>query len=88
MAGKSNLRTFFLSAWSFDKLRKTGTDIVLIPSYSLNVSKRSTEPWVDSLKALAKWFEMYVVAPDDRFKCHAHPSFGHVLIICPNRAFH
>lgn len=46
------------AAWFFDKLRKAGVDIVLIPSYSLNVSQRSIELWVDSLKALSKWFDV------------------------------
>lgn len=31
------------AAWFFDKVRKAGADIVLIPSYSLNISKRSIE---------------------------------------------
>ncbi|OGM21445.1 hypothetical protein A2863_00400 [Candidatus Woesebacteria bacterium RIFCSPHIGHO2_01_FULL_38_9b] len=74
------------AAWFFDKLRKAGADIVLIPSYSLNVSKRSTELWVDSLKALAKWFDMYVVAPGTiGSNATPYPSFGHALIVCPNR---
>jgi predicted amidohydrolase len=51
------------AAWFFNQLQKAGVDVVLIPSYSLNVSKRSTELWVDSLKALAKWFDVYIVAP-------------------------
>lgn len=74
------------AAWFFDKLRKAGADIVLIPSYSLNVSKRSTELWVDSLKALAKWFDVYIVAPGTIGQnATDYPSFGHALIICPNR---
>lgn len=74
------------AAWFFDKLRDAGVDIVLIPSYSLNVSKRSIELWVDSLKALAKWFDMYVVAPGTIGPNGTDfPSFGHSLIICPNR---
>jgi predicted amidohydrolase len=74
------------AAWFFDKLRKAGTDIILIPSYSLNVSKRSIELWVDSLKALAKWFDVYVVAPGTVGpNTTEYPSFGHALIVCPNR---
>lgn len=74
------------AAWFFDKLRKAGADIVLIPSYSLNVSKRSTELWVDSLKALAKWFDVYIVAPGTiGANATQYPSFGHALIVCPNR---
>jgi len=74
------------AAWFFDKLRKAGVDIVLIPSYSLNVSKRSIELWVDSLKALAKWFDVYVIAPGTIGSNGTDfPSFGHALIICPNR---
>ena len=74
------------AAWFFDKLRKAGADIVLIPSYSLNVSKRSTELWTDSLKALAKWFDVYIVAPGTiGSNATPYPSFGHALIICPNR---
>ncbi len=74
------------AAWFFDKLRKAGVDIILIPSYSLNVSKRSVELWVDSLKALAKWFDVYVVAPGTIGPNGTDfPSFGHALIICPNR---
>lgn len=74
------------AAWFFDKLRKAGADIILIPSYSLNVSRRSIELWVDSLKALAKWFDVYVVAPGTIGPNSTEfPSFGHALIICPNR---
>ncbi|KKS43974.1 MAG: Nitrilase/cyanide hydratase and apolipoprotein N-acyltransferase [candidate division CPR1 bacterium GW2011_GWA2_42_17] len=74
------------AAWFFDKLRKAGADIVLIPSYSLNVSKRSTELWIDSLKALAKWFDVYIVASGTIGEnATDFPSFGHALIICPNR---
>lgn len=74
------------AAWFFDKLRKAGADIILIPSYSLNVSKRSVELWTDSLKALAKWFDVYVVAPGTIGKnATEFPSFGHALIVCPNR---
>ena len=74
------------AAWFFDELRKAGVEIVLIPSYSLNVSPRSIELWVDSLKALAKWFDVYVVAPGTIGKnATEYPSFGHALIICPKR---
>lgn len=74
------------AAWFFDKLRKAEVDIVLIPSYSLNVSKRSIEIWVDSLKALAKWFDVYIAAPGTIGpNATEYPSFGHSLIICPNR---
>jgi len=74
------------AAWFFDKLRKAGVEIVLIPSYSLNVSKRSIELWVDSLKALAKWFDVYIIAPGTIGKnATEYPSFGHALIICPKR---
>jgi len=74
------------AAWFFDKLRKAGVEIVLIPSYSLNVSQRSVELWVDSLKALAKWFDVYIVAPGTIGKnATEYPSFGHALIICPKR---
>jgi len=74
------------SAWFFDKLRKSGVDVILIPSYSLNISKRSVELWVDSLKALAKWFDVYIIAPGTIGpNATDYPSFGHALIICPNR---
>jgi predicted amidohydrolase len=74
------------AAWFFDELRKAGADIILIPSYSVNVSKRSVELWVDSLKALAKWFDVYIVAPGTIGpNATQYPSFGHALIICPNR---
>ncbi len=74
------------AAWFFDKLKKAGVDIVLIPSYSLNVSKRSIELWVDSLKALSKWFDVYIAAPGTIGPNGTDfPSFGHALIICPNR---
>ena len=74
------------AAWFFDKLRKAGADIVLIPSYSLNVSKRSVELWIDSLKALSKWFDVYICAPGTiGANATDYPSFGHSLIICPNR---
>lgn len=74
------------SAWFFDMLRKQDCDIVLIPSYSLNISKRSIELWVDSLKALCKWFDMYILAPGTVGKNSTqYDSFGHSLILCPNR---
>jgi omega-amidase len=74
------------AAWFFDKLRKSGVDIVLNPSYSVNVSPRSVELWTDSLKALAKWFDVYVVAPGTIGpNATKFPSFGHALIICPSR---
>jgi len=74
------------ASWFFDKIKRTGVDIVLIPSYSLNVSKRSTDLWVDSLKALAKWFDLYIIAPGTVGKnTTEYSSFGHALIICPNR---
>jgi len=74
------------AAWFFDKLKKAGVDIVLIPSYSLNVSPRSVELWTDSLKALSKWFDVYIVAPGTVGKnATEFDSFGHSLIICPNR---
>lgn len=72
------------AAWFFDKLRKAGADVVLIPSYSLNVSQRSIELWTDSLKALAKWFDVYIVALGTIGKNSTEfPSFGHALIISP-----
>lgn len=74
------------AAWFFDQLRKKDVDIVLIPSYSLNVSKRSVELWTDSLKALSKWFDVYIVASGTIGpNATDYPSFGHALIICPNR---
>jgi predicted amidohydrolase len=74
------------ASWFFDKLRKAGADIILVPSYSLNVSKRSLELWVDSLKALSKWFDVYIVAPGTIGENSTqYSSFGHSLIICPNR---
>lgn len=74
------------AAWFFDKLRESEVDIVLIPSYSVNISKRSIELWVDSLKALAKWFDVYIIAPGTIGKNSTdYSSFGHSLIICPNR---
>jgi len=74
------------AAWFFDKLYKAGVDIVLVPSYSINVLGRSIELWVDSLKALAKWFNVYIVAPGTVGpNATDYPSFGHSLIICPSR---
>lgn len=74
------------AAWFFDRLRKAGVDIVLVPSYSLNVSGRSIGMWVDSLKALAKWFNVYIIAPGTiGSNATVYPSFGHSLIICPSR---
>lgn len=74
------------AAWFFDRLRKAGVDIVLAPSYSLNVSGRSIEMWVDSLKALAKWFNVYIIAPGTIGpNTTDYSSFGHSLIICPSR---
>ncbi|MDD3661615.1 MAG: hypothetical protein PHG63_00975 [Candidatus Dojkabacteria bacterium] len=74
------------SSWFFDAVRKAGADVVLIPSFSLNVSPRSIELWVDSLKANAKWFDVYTVAPGTIGENRTEfPSFGHALIICPNR---
>ena len=74
------------AAWFFDQLKKAGVDIVLIPSYSLNISRRSVDLWVDSLSALAKWFDVYIIAPGTIGPNGTdYPSFGHALIICPNR---
>ena len=74
------------AAWFFDKLRKSGVEIVLVPSYSINVSERSIELWTNLLKALAKWFSVYVLAPGTIGKNDTEwPSFGHALIICPKR---
>lgn len=74
------------AAWFFDKLRKASVDVVLIPSYSLNVSDRSIGLWTDSLLALAKWFDVYIVAPGTIGKnATQYPSFGHAMIICPKR---
>ena len=74
------------AAWFFDKLKKAGVDIILVPSYSLNVAKRSQELWVDSLKTLSKWFDVYIVAPGTAGQnMTEYSSFGHPLIICPNR---
>lgn len=72
--------------WFIDMLRKDGVDILLIPSYSLNVSERSIALWTDSLKALAKWFDVYIVASGTVGKnITDYPSFGHAMIICPSR---
>lgn len=39
-----------------------------------------------SLKALAKWFDVYIVAPETIGpNSTQYPSFGHALIICPKR---
>ena len=74
------------AAWFFDELRKAKVEMVLIPSYSLNLSKRSVELWTDSLKALAKWFDVYVIASGTvGANATGYPSFGHALIVCPNR---
>jgi predicted amidohydrolase len=74
------------ASWFFDKLNKAGVDIILVPSYSINVSPRSVELWVDSLKALAKWFDVYIVAPGTvGVNTTEYPSFGHALIVCPKR---
>jgi predicted amidohydrolase len=74
------------AAWFFEKLYKAGVEIVLVPSYSISVSERSIELWTNSLKALAKWFSVYVLAPGTIGKNTTDwPSFGHALIICPKR---
>lgn len=74
------------AAWFFEKLYKAGVEIVLIPSYSLSVSERSIQLWTDSLKALAKWFSVYILAPGTIGRNATQwPSFGHALIICPKR---
>jgi predicted amidohydrolase len=74
------------SAWFFNELKKAGVEIILIPSYSLNMSERSIGNWVDSLHALAKWFEIYILAPGTIGQnVTPYPSFGHALIISPKR---
>jgi len=74
------------AAWFFDQIRRAGADVVLVPSYSLNVSKRSVGLWVDSLKTLSKWFDVYILAPGTiGLNNTDFASFGHALIICPNR---
>ena len=72
------------AAWFFDALRKREVDIVLVPSYSLNISKRSIELWTDSLKSLSKWFDVYILAPGTIGKnATPYKSFGHALIYSP-----
>jgi predicted amidohydrolase len=74
------------ASWFFDAIRKAGVDVVLIPSYSINVSRRSIGLWIDSLKSLSKWFDVYVVASGTVGKNNTdYDSFGHALIVCPNR---
>jgi predicted amidohydrolase len=74
------------AAWFFEKLYKAGVEIVLVPSYSISISERSIELWTNSLKALAKWFSVYVLAPGTVGRNDTEwPSFGHALIICPKR---
>jgi predicted amidohydrolase len=72
------------AAWYFEELRKAHVDIVLAPSYSLTVTKRSVSLWTNSLIALANWFDMYIVAPGTiGDNTTDFPSFGHALIISP-----
>lgn len=72
------------AAWFFDKLRRAGVELVLVPSLSINVSnsKYDIDLWVDSLKALSKWFYMAIVAPGTvGGNTSSFSSFGHALII-------
>lgn len=74
------------AAWFFEELRKANVDVVLVPSYSLNVTPRSVNIWVDSLKALANWFDLFIVAPGTVGpNMTSFPSFGHALIISPEK---
>lgn len=74
------------AAWFFDRIRKAGADVILVPSYSLNVSQRSVKLWTDSIKALTKWFDLYVVTSGTVGPNNTKfPSFGHALIVCPGR---
>jgi len=74
------------AAWFFNKLARAGVDVILVPSYSLDVSRRSIGLWIDSLKALSKWFDVYIAAPGTvGDNSTEYRSFGHSLIVCPNR---
>ena len=73
------------AAWFFDKLMKSGVDIVLVPSSSISVSGRSVNLWTDTLKTMAMLFNVFILAPGtvgmngiDKSK-----AFGHALIIDP-----
>jgi predicted amidohydrolase len=70
------------SAWFVDKLRRAGAEIILVPSYSIGLGSHSIELWTHSLKILAKWFNVTILAPGTVGKnMTEYPSFGHSLII-------
>lgn len=74
------------AAWFFDKLRKAGVEIILVPSLSINVSRSSydIDLWVESLKTLSKWFYVCILAPGTVGPTGGEfESFGHALIIGP-----
>ena len=74
--------------WFFDALRRADTDIVLVPSYSINTEhnrQHEIDFWVISLRALSRWFKMYVAAPGTIGEnATPFPSFGHALILSPS----
>jgi omega-amidase len=72
------------AAWFFEELRKANVDVVLVPSYSLSVTERSVNLWIDSIKALSNWFDTFIVAPGTIGpNTTDFPSFGHALIVSP-----
>lgn len=73
--------------WFFDEFHKQQVDIVLIPSYSINTRpSRALEMWVSGLKALAIWFDLYIVAPGTIGKNTTQwESFGNALILSPDK---
>lgn len=72
--------------WIFDELRKKDVDIVLNPTLSLNVAPTTIDYFVSSLKALSKWFGMYIVASGTVGKnMTEYKSHGHAVIVCPMR---
>lgn len=73
------------SPWFFEMFREAGTDIVLIPSYSLYMGKESIDLWVEPLRTQARWFNVFIAAPGTvGSNATPFPSFGHAVIIDPN----
>jgi predicted amidohydrolase len=72
--------------WIFKSLMDNEVDIVLNPTLSFNVAPTTIEYYISSLKALSKWFGMYIVAPGTVGKNMTnYISHGHAVVICPMR---
>lgn len=72
----------------FYELKKRGVEYVLVPSMSLKVDHNSINFWLHSMWLLARWFDMYIFAPQTIGKNYTpYPSFGNALIVERDKGF-